>query len=431
MTPAGAATGLWEERAEPWINLDDATRVLADGRILRATEATGYRHLELRAADGSPGRRLTGGRWVVTGVVHLDERRGEVLFMATADGVLQRHAYVVPLDAPHPVERPARLTTEPGWHDAVVARDGDHWVDQWSTRTQAPTVLVRSRDGGPATVIHAPSATARQRHLVVPELRTFTTADGRTPLHGALFHPPEPAGVPPPAVVWVYGGPHVQSVRDAWELTMHPLRQALAAAGFLVVVVDGRGSANRGIAFEAPLTGALGAAEVDDQAGVVTSLAAEDALDGTRVGITGGSYGGYMTIRCLLARGDLFRAGVAVAPVVAWEGYDSAYTERYLGDPAQHPEAYARSSISDRRSGLNGDLLVIHGTLDENVHPRHTELLLERLRSEASRVEVLWLAGERHRTQSRARILERDRRAVSHLARSLGAGSPDGDQAAS
>ncbi len=129
------------------------------------------------------------------------------------------------------------------------------------------------------------------------------------------------------------------------------------------------------------------------------------SLDRARVGITGGSYGGYMTVRSMIRRADRFRAGVAVAPVIGWDGYDSAYTERYLGDPARDADAYARASIPGTASLLVGDLLVIHGTLDENVHPRHSERLTAALAAAGRPIEILWLSGERHRTQSRARIL--------------------------
>ncbi|HEX2142214.1 MAG TPA: DPP IV N-terminal domain-containing protein, partial [Candidatus Limnocylindria bacterium] len=120
----GAARELWVERSEPWLNLDNHTRVLRDGRVLRSTERTGYRHLELRTADGPLERQLTGGEWVVTDVAHVDEDRGEVLFLATRHGGTERHLYAAPLDAPEPVADPQRLTEDPGWHQVSVSRDG-------------------------------------------------------------------------------------------------------------------------------------------------------------------------------------------------------------------------------------------------------------------------------------------------------------------
>ncbi len=424
--PSGEAAELWEERSEPWLNLDEATRPLSDGRILRASEATGFRHLELRAPDGALERRLTAGEWVVTDLVHVDEARGEAIVVGTADGVTQRHAYAVPLDASRPVERPRRLTTEPGWHAVAVARDGARWADTWSSRQRAPSVVVRARDGGVVRSVHAPSASAASLGIVVPELRQVTAADGRTPLHAALFRPRRPAADPPPAVIWVYGGPHGQYVRESWELTVQPLRQALSDAGFAVVMVDGRGSADRGLPFEAPLAAGFGTVEVDDQAAAVAQLAAEDELDPTRVGITGWSYGGYMVIRCLARRPDVFRTGVAGAPVVDWTAYDTAYTERYLGNPADDPARYERASLLGDVTSIAGDLLVVHGTLDENVHPRHTEALVAALDAAGPVAEVLWLEGERHRPQSREAALRRDRRTIAHLCAALGVEPPPG-----
>jgi dipeptidyl-peptidase-4 len=133
LAPDGGTDELWVETATPWINLDDGTRVLTHGRVLRSTERSGFRHLEMRLPDGELERSLTDGDWMVTSVVHVDEPRGEVLFMATRNGVIERHLYAVSLEATAPVRDPVRLTTEPGWHEAVASRDGRRWSDTWST----------------------------------------------------------------------------------------------------------------------------------------------------------------------------------------------------------------------------------------------------------------------------------------------------------
>lgn len=423
--PSGSADQLWEERADPWINLDDATHVLADGSVLRATEATGPRHLELRSADGALVRRLTAGSWVVTELVHVDEARNEALVLGTADGTLERHCYAIPLDPTAPVEHPARITIDPGWHEVVFSRDGRRWTDTWSSRRSAPAVVVRSRDGEAPVSVHTPSATAESLEVTVPELIEITAGDGTTPLTAALFHPPpDTSTVPPPAVIWVYGGPHSQHVREAWTLTMHPLRQALAAAGFLVAMVDGRGTANRGLAFEAPIAGAFGTVELDDQVAMVQELARRGTLDPARVGITGSSYGGYMVLRALGRRPDLFRAGCAGSPVVSWRRYDTAYTERYLGAPALHPEAYEAASIPGEGAAFGDELLVVHGTLDENVHPAHTHDLAAAMSTAGRELSVTWLDAERHVVQSREASLRRDRLAIAHLCGRLGVPLP-------
>ena len=420
----GRATELWTETSEPWLNLDQHTRALNDGTILRSTESTGFRHLELRAPDGELLRRLTGGSWVVTEVVHVDEKRREVRFIGTADGATQRHLYAVSLDAASPEESPQRLTAEDGWHTVVASRDGTSWADTWSNLAQAPSVTVRGRDGGEAMAVHAPSTSAATLGRRPPELRSLTAADGVTRLDAALYRPESPAATPPPCVVWVYGGPHAQYVKDAWEMTVHPLRQYLAQAGVAVLVVDNRGSNFRGLAFEAPLAGHLGGVEIADQCAAVEQLAATGEIDGGRVAITGGSYGGFMTLMAVIRRPDVFRCGVAIAPVTDQRGYDTAYIERYLGDPAEQPEAYDRSSVLPHANDLNGSVLVIHGAIDENVHLRHSIRLAATLQAGGRDLELVILPEDRHRVRTPHGLLTRDRRTVRHLLRGLGVEPP-------
>ncbi|MGZ8563104.1 MAG: DPP IV N-terminal domain-containing protein, partial [Candidatus Limnocylindria bacterium] len=420
-----SAQPLWVEEAEPWINLDDQTRILSDGRVLRSSERSGHRHLELRTASGELDRVLTSGEWVVTEVVAVAEPRGEVLFTATRDGVLERHLYTVPLDAGHPTDDPERLSVEPGWHAVVADAGGERWIDTWSDLEQAPRVTVVSRGGG-TTPIHEPSTTAARERLHPPELTEVVAADGRTPLHAAVYRAGRAAGADgaAPGVVWIYGGPHSQFVLRSWEVTAHPLRQYLAQAGATVVVVDNRGTASRGVAFESPIAGRLGPTELADQAAAVRQLVERGELESGRIGITGGSYGGFMTVLAMALEPDLFTVGVAVAPVAEWAGYDAAYTERYLGSPAANPAGYSQSSALTYADKVRGSLLLIHGTSDENVHLRHSTRLVEAFRSAGRDVRLVELAGQRHRTRGHA-IRVREQHVVAHLLRGLGLPLPE------
>jgi dipeptidyl-peptidase-4 len=413
---SGATHELWVEHSKPWINLDEATRVLSDGRVVRATEESGFRHLELRAADGTPVARLTTGEWVVTDLVHVDEARGEALFLGTADGVLERHLYTVPLDAHQPIAKPMRLTTEPGWHAVTMSDDGKRWVDSWSSRSRPTQVVVRSREGQEEVSVHLPSTDAQKAGLAEPELMVLPAADGATDLHVAVFRAPSvPQAAPGPTVVWVYGGPHSQHVKEAWELTVEPYRQAMVRAGFTVVTTDNRGTAYRGLLFESTNAGVFGTVEIDDQVAVLEALAARGEVDLEKVAISGTSYGGFITVLAMARRPDVFSAGVAGAPVVDWHAYDSAYTERYLGSPAENEEGYQRSSLPGQINGLSGRLLILHGTVDENVHPGHTAELVEALRAAGHEAIVVMLPDERHllaRPESRRRWLTL---AVDHL----------------
>jgi dipeptidyl-peptidase-4 len=420
-----SARALWVEEADPWINLDDLTRILPDGRILTSSERSGFRHLELRTSSGDLDRVLTAGDWVVTGVAATSTARGEVLFSATHDGVLERHLYAVPLDARQPVTDPLGVSVEPGWHEFVAQADGERWIDTWSDLEHAARVNVTARDGG-SVRIHEPLTTAAQEGLDPPELIELVAADGTTPIHAAVYRAGRHAGggEPAPGVVWVYGGPHKQYVQRSWEMTAEPLRQYLAQSGAAVVVVDNRGTPDRGVAFESVIDGALGWNEVADQAAAVRQLQERGVLRQGGVGIYGGSYGGFMTLMAMAREPELFSVGVAIAPVTDWGGYDTAYTERYLGTPADHPEAYRRASALARAADVRGSLLLIHGTFDENVHLSHSTRLVDAFRSAGREVELVELPGQRHRARGPA-IRVRDARTAVHLLDGLGLPLPD------
>jgi dipeptidyl-peptidase-4 len=281
------------------------------------------------------------------------------------------------------------------------------------------------RRDGSREIIHEPTASASAIGVQPPRLTTVIAADGVTELHAAVYVSSEPAAAPPPAVLWVYGGPHSQKVANSWDLTVTLWRQLMAQLGCAVVVVDNRGTFNRGVAFEAALDRALGRVEIDDQLAAIDQLADRGVLDRGRVAITGGSYGGYMTIRALLTRPDRFRGGVAWAPVVAWEGYDAAYTERYLGSPAAAPAGYEAAGLLARAADLVRPLLIQHGMVDENVHLRHTIRFVDALNEAGVACELQLFPGSRHAARGAATLKSRDHRAIEFLAAVLGLPLPD------
>jgi dipeptidyl-peptidase-4 len=191
-------------------------------------------------------------------------------------------------------------------------------------------------------------------------------------------------------------------VTDTWGMTVDLRAQYLASLGFLVFKLDNRGSARRGLAFEGALRHHMGGIEVRDQARGVEWLAEQGLGDPSRVGIYGWSYGGYMTAMCLLTAPDTFRAGVAGAPVTDWDGYDTHYTERYMGTPATNPEGYRAASALTHAERLVGRLLLVHGMVDENVHFRHTARLLTELERAGRPCDLLILPGERHMPRDEA-----------------------------
>ncbi len=425
------------EESEVWINLHDLFTPLADGTFLWASERTGFQHLERCDLEG---RRtpLTSGEWMVEHLAAVDLAQGCAWVTGTlADssgsflasgaalqlagpasggslgGPLERHLYRIPLAGGAPV----RLTREPGLHAVVVDPRSGTFVDAWSRVSHPPRAVVRSlADGSASHELHR-DEDPRAASLHVPELLRFRQRDG-VELHAALWRP---AGQGPfPLAVFVYGGPHVQRVQDAWTTTVDLRAQYLRERGVAVVKVDNRGSARRGLAFEAPIRHHTGPVEVADQVDAVAHLVALGIADPTRVGICGWSYGGYATLMALCLAPEVFSVGVAGAPVTHWDGSDTHYTERYMGLPGENPDGYRLSSVMAHVDRLRGKLMLVHGMLDENVHFRHTARLVNALLAARKDYVLDLYPDERHLPRKPADRRTMEDRITTFLLKNLG-----------
>ena len=407
----GARTLLMEE-LEPWINLHDDLRFIeSTGEFTWSSERTGFRHLYLYAPDGTLVRQLTSGEWPAEATVALDQKGRQLYFVGWMETPLERQLFRVSLDGGDP----ERLTRAPGMHGAVIAPDFSSYVDVWDSRTEAPNVnVVRMSDRQPMVAISSPSDVSVD--FPPPELHSFRTSDG-VELHAAIYRPQ--ASGRAPIIVSVYGGPGPQMVDDSWAQTVDLRAQMLAQQGFVVLKVDNRGSARRGLAFEAPITRRMGQVEIRDQVEGVRWLETLGFADVSRVGIYGWSYGGYMTLMALATAPDVFRAGVAGAPVTVWEAYESTYTEKYMGMPQENPEGYRLASPLTHIDRLRGNLLVIHGMIDENVHFRHTARLMQALIDAGKPFETLLYPNERHMPRSEHDRVDMERRILEFFQRNL------------
>jgi dipeptidyl-peptidase-4 len=409
------------ENQEPWINLHYDLRILeSTGEFIWSSERSGFRHLYLYGSDGKLIRQLTRGEWPAEATVELDEKGRHLYFVGWRSSPLERHLFCVSLEG----GQPEHLTSEPGIHGVTIAPDFTSFVDVWDNREHPPSVTVRSLRSEPERVIH--EAAAIEADLPIPELHRFRTSDG-VELHAAVYRPHSPppragegqGGGLAPVVVEVYGGPGPQMVNDSWAQTVDLRAQMLAQHGFVVLKVDNRGSARRGLAFEAPIARRMGQVEVRDQVEGVRWLGTLGFADISRVGIYGWSYGGYMSLMALATAPDVFKAGVVGAPVTFWEGYDSAYTEKYMGTPQDNAEGYRLASPLTHIDRLRGRLLVIHGMIDENVHFRHTARLMQALIDAGKPFESLLYPNERHMPRSEHDRVDMERRILEFFQRSL------------
>lgn len=393
----GASTTLIEEKSDVWINLHHAHKPIGEGpfagNFVWASEQGGFRHLYLHRADGELVRQLTSGPWHVDGVADIDEERGLVYLTGNREDPTEAHLYVVPLAG----GEVRRLTEAAGTHGVVVDHAHRRFVDIFSNLSTPPKLTLRSLDDGSALqeIPYEPDPRLAALDLPPPEIVNFKNRHGDT-LYAAIYRPDASTPQPWPALVSVYGGPHAQRVVDAWGTTVDMRAQALRSRGYVVIKIDNRGSARRGLAFEGAIRHDLGNREVEDQVDGVRHFAAQGLLDPGRVGIYGWSYGGYMAAMALVRAPDTFKIGIAGAPVTHWDGYDTHYTERYMGTPKDNPKGYAESSVMHHVDKLTGKLLLVHGMIDENVHFRHTARLINALIRAGKPYELLLFPDERH-----------------------------------
>lgn len=376
----GAARTLVTEHDDAWINVNvGVPRWLDDGSgLLWMTERPGAWVLELRAPDGALVRTLTTPDFGLRELVGVDGNSAIVL--AHTDPKLQ-DVYRVPLDGSTPI----RLSDGKGVADAKVK----HGVIAIDTHLEAGGHALVAVRGG--TRVAIPSA--QERPSLVPTTVFETVELGGRTHHVAITRPRAfVRGRRYPVLLKVYGGPHatfVQAARDAYVMD-----QWYADAGFIVVRSDNRGTPRRGRAWERAFLKDLITVALEDQVGALQALGARHPeLDLDRVGVTGWSFGGYFAAMAVLLRPDVFKAGVAGAPVTDWALYDTAYTERYMKTPQANPDGYRATSALTHASKLARPLLVIHGITDDNVHFAHTLALVEALYVAGKRAEVITLSA--------------------------------------
>jgi dipeptidyl-peptidase-4 len=391
---SGKSQSVLTEQDKYWINLSDDLHFLADNqRFLWSSERDGFRHLYLYDLAGKQLAQLTRGAWQIEGVAGVDEQNGQVYFTSTQQSPIERQFYRVAFSGGAPVQ----LTHERGTHRVSLAPGAAHFLDTYSNAMNPPRQNLFSADGSAVAALAENRVAELADYRLQPvEFLTVPGADG-TALDASLIKPP---GFDParkyPVIVYVYGGPQAQEVRDAWQGADFLWHQLMAQKGFVIFSVDNRGMSGRGHNFETPIYHHFGQAELADQLAGVAWLTKQTYVDRARISIWGWSYGGYMTCMAMLRGGGIFKAGFAGAPVTDWRQYDTIYTERYMGTPQENPEGYRDSSPVNFASRLEGQLLIAHATGDDNVHFANTVEFAESLVNAQKYAEYQIYAGRGH-----------------------------------
>jgi dipeptidyl-peptidase-4 len=300
---------------------------------------------------------------------------------------------------------------------SVTAGDPKHgFVDIHSSNTRLPKATIHD----PLGVVLGEIPVPLDDDFSSLQIRSaeHVTLAGSPPLFGALLKPRHmEANKRYPVIVMVYGGPGAQLVLNEYNPRL--IWQHLADRGFVIWQLDNRGSAGRGHAFEAPLYRKMGSVELDDQLTGLTYLSSLSFVDMSRVGIYGHSYGGYMAALAMLKAPQAFKVGVAGSPVTDWKFYDTGYTERFMGTPANNPAGYGGASLLPLADKLEGKLMLVHALMDENVHFEHTAAFIDALVAADRDFDLLVFPGERHGYRSPKARQYAYRRVAEYFARNL------------
>ncbi len=393
---------LLRENSDTWIDLfDDLTFLPKRQQFIWSSARDGFKHLYLHDYDGRQIQQLTEGPWEITGdrnaraLLHVDDDNGDFYVMTTRATPTERHLYRGNLSKKGVLHR---ITQDAGWHSIDFADNGTFFVDSFSNGDTPPRFSVHDNSGKALGFIEENAlddthayAPYRAAHASMT-FGALSAADGQE-LYYYIKRPVEARTTRRPAIVMVYGGPHGQRVKNVWG---NLIEQVMVQRGYVVFSLDNRGTDFRGTAFDAPIYRRLGQDEILDQKVGVEFLKSQPDIDPDRIGIYGWSYGGYMTLMCLLKTPDLYAAGVAGAPVTDWGLYDTHYTERYLAHPEDNPQGYADGSVFPFVDNLTAPLLLVHGMADDNVLFSHTTKLMQALQQNGKIFELMTYPGSKH-----------------------------------
>jgi len=377
---SGDATHLLREENPGWVNVHDDLYFLKDDSFIWRSERDGFAHLYLFNADGSLSHQITNGEWALRAsggapgmsqaVSYVDEQKQVIYFTALEKASTERHLYRIGFDG----NQLQRITREDGVHSINFFPTGDYFIDRSSSLERPPSLVVNTSDGNDADVIASAGNEIAERFDLQPwELFSIEARDGfempAMMLKPRYFDP----NTKYPVVTYVYGGPSAPTVSNRWQGGGRGYyHQLLADSGAIVFLVDNRSAAGKSkIDANTIVKQLYGPVEMNDLLDGIAWLKSQPYVDPDRVGIWGWSGGGSMTLQAMTSSGE-FAAGASVAPVTDWRYYDTIYTERYMRRPQDNQAGYEASSNTARAADLQGRLMLVHGTYDDNVHPQNS-----------------------------------------------------------
>ncbi len=399
-----------------------------DSKFILQSQRDGFNHLYIYNKDGELVRQLTSGPWVVQEVLGFNEKEKSVIIAANKYHPLHRWLYSVSTKNGKIHE----LVRDDGVHYGELSHSGQWLYDKWSNPTTPRCIdlvstsplqtspcrggFLTSRRSSPSTGGGWGEAVSPMRLLTAAdpwvdyeqplfECGTLKAADGLTDLYYRMVKPHDfDPSKKYPTVVYVYGGPHAHNVEASWHWASRSWETYMSQKGYVLFILDNRGSEHRGRDFEQTTFRQLGQIEMQDQMRGVDYLKSLPYVDADRIGVHGWSFGGFMTITLMLNHPDVFKVGVAGGPVIDWKWYEVMYGERYMDTPQQNPEGYAKSSLLDKAKNLKGRLQIITGYNDNTVVPQHCLSFLDACVKSGTQPDFFAYPGEEHNMRGHASV---------------------------
>ena len=390
---SGKSTTMFREQTKAWVEaVDDGMRWLPDGTFLWLSDRSGWRHLYHYAADGKLIKQVTNGDWDVRSLDEVDEGKGIIYFSGTEHSYIANNEYAIKLDG----SGMARVTSAEGSHRASFNSSASHFVEFWNDVNTPQQVRLLDSSGKLVRMIDENKVDVlKQYKLGKVEFVNVKTRDGFT-MEAMMIKPPDfDASKRYPVMSYTYSGPQAPQVRDAWGGSTYMWHQMLAQKGYIIWICDNRTASSKGVQSAWPVYKNFGELELRDLEDGFAWLKSQPYVDGSRIGLWGWSYGGYMTSYAL-THSQTFKIGIAGGTVSDWRNYDTIYTERYMDTPQNNPEGYRKSSPVFFAKDLHGKLLLIHGAIDDNVHMANTVQFLYELQKAGKQAQLMIYPKSRH-----------------------------------
>jgi len=368
--------------------------------VIYWSQKDGYMHLYRLNEETGALHQITKGKWVVNEWIGYNIKNHEIIFTSSMDGAMHKQVYAVDV-MDNEIRKLNRVN---GWHTVTANANNTFLIDEYSNTKEPKVVDILGIEGDYEKRILTAKPTITDYAIATVKQVTLFASDS-TKLYGKLMLPADiDTNKKYPVIVYLYNGPHVQLIKNSYPESGNLWYDYMTQNGYVVFVMDGRGSGNRGFNFESATFGKLGSVEMEDQLKGVNFLKSLPFVDSNRMGIHGWSFGGFMTTSFMLRNPNVFKVGVAGGPVLNWQQYEIMYTERYMDSPEKNPTGYSDNNLMTKTKNLKGKLLLIHGTDDDTVVWENSIDFLKKCVDTGTQVDYFVYPGHAHNVRGKDRV---------------------------